>query len=418
MIFQAFSDTLLLFALGLCGWFLLGKMRVPAPEILGPAALIGLLRIFQVDLPLSPPFIFSLVQIIIGIFVGSMLNRETIRELKSMVFAVVLIVAWAISIVFMIGFSLAHFTAIDLYTAMLAASMGGLPEITIIAIASGAGIAVIVAAQMLRMLGSIFIFPLILAKLENRGRILGAGLKQRANEKMLSEIHGSAPAVHVVEFYSASSSINSMAHEEKIGEEGTLLVGRDFLVRVSGCFEKGSLLAFLSAVRLSWKRVVFTLVTASIGGVIFNYLGVPAGLLVGSTVFVATVSIAGVKVSKLSPRLFDLLLVFIGINIGDHISTVTFATMGTPVFLIPILLVTLIIFVTSFGMSALIYRITGWDYPTCFLATAPGGFTMMTALAVKHGLNPFRVSMLHLCRLLSINISLPFMFMYLMHLSG
>lgn len=411
MLLQIIVDALFLFILGLLGWFLLGKLRVPAPEILGPAALIGFLRVLQVDLPLSPVFIFPAVQVIIGIFVGSMLNRDAVRELKTMAMAVVVIIIWALSIVFILGFLLARYTAIDLYTAMLSASMGGLPEITIIAIASGAGIAVIVATQMLRMLGSIFIFPIILSRIEARDRKAVRAAAGANRENQFSAIGEKAvpdpdvagdPGSALPERAKGASPSESVSAAWKKGRGWQQYFSRP-------CFK-----AQLQSTGASWKRVIFTLAAASTGGIIFNTIGVPAGLLVGSTVFVAVLSVTGIKVSRLSPRLFNLLLVFIGINIADHISAGTFVTIGTPALMFPILLITLITFVTSFGMSALIFRMTGWDYPTCFLATAPGGFTMMTALAVRHGLDPFRVSMLHLCRLLAINISLPFIFMLLM----
>ncbi|MGM0688054.1 MAG: AbrB family transcriptional regulator [Bacillota bacterium] len=71
--------------------------------------------------------------------------------------------------------------------------------------------------------------------------------------------------------------------------------------------------------RESWFRILITLLIASVGGLLLEWLGVPAGLLVGSTIFVASISVADVPVSKLSPRLLDLLLVFIGITVADNI---------------------------------------------------------------------------------------------------
>jgi len=135
MFFQLLYDIIVLLTLGLVGWFLLARLRMPAAEILGPVLVIGAMRAFQVDLPASPAFLFPIAQIIIGIFVGSMLTRETVRELKPMALSVLIIVAWALSIIFIIGFFLDSYTVLDLYTAMLSASMGGLPEITIIALA-------------------------------------------------------------------------------------------------------------------------------------------------------------------------------------------------------------------------------------------------------------------------------------------
>jgi len=61
----------------------------------------------------------------------------------------------------------------------------------------------------------------------------------------------------------------------------------------------------------------------------------------------------------------------------------------------------------------IIHRLTGWDLPTSLLAAAPGGFTVMTALAIKHDLDPVKISMLHLCRLFTIKMFIPFIFMWL-----
>lgn len=391
MFVQLLGDVLLLLALGVTGWFLLAKMRFPAAEILGPVVLIGVMRSLRIDLPYSPPFLFTIAQVVIGIFVGSMLTRETVRELKLMALSALIIIAWALSIIFMIGFFLARYTALDLYTAMLSASMGGLPEITIIALASGAGVAVIVVTQMLRLLGTVFIFPLILNRIEQKE----------------SPDTGSDS--------SASLSItNKMEHKRDGGKKTVSWNTAVLKDQALACFDRDALKLFWQSFRISWTMVLMTMALATAGGLLFYKLGVPAGLLVGATVFIATASIAGVQVSRLSPRLFDLLLVVVGITIADNISFETISTMGEINFLIPILIATAIIFTTSFFVSWIIFRLTGWDYPTCFLAAAPGGFTMMVALAVKHGLDPLKVSMLHLCRLLSINMFLPFLFMFLM----
>ena len=392
MFVQIISDILLLFGLGLAGWFLLSRIRMPASEVIGPVAVIGTLRAMQVELPTSPDFLFPAAQIIIGIFVGSMLNRDAVRELKPMAVSAVIIIAWALSIVFVIGFFLARYSAMDLYTAMLSASMGGLPEITVIALASGAGVTVIIVMQMIRMLGTILIFPLLLKWIEvreNRGQKKPPGNLKNENK---------TPAEKVVSC-------------EKIT---ALTIAGLFSNLLSTYFNQNALLRVVSSFKESWLRIMLTLFIAAVGGLLLEGMGVPAGLLVGSTIFVAAVSVAGVPVSKLSPRLLDLLLVFIGITVADNISLETIITMVNPEFLVPILIATAVIFATSFGTAWIIYRLTGWDFLTSFLAAAPGGFTVMTALAIKHGRDPFKVSMLHLCRFLSINIFVPFLFMFMM----
>ena len=392
MFVQIISDILLLFGLGLAGWFLLSRIRMPASEVIGPVAVIGTLRAMQVELPTSPDFLFPAAQIIIGIFVGSMLNRDAVRELKPMAVSAVIIIAWALSIVFVIGFFLARYSAMDLYTAMLSASMGGLPEITVIALASGAGVTVIIVMQMIRMLGTILIFPLLLKWIEVR--------ENRGPKKPPGNLKNETktPAKKVVSCEKTTA----------------LTIAGLFSNLLSTYFNQNALLRIVSSFKESWLRIMLTLFIAAVGGLLLEGMGVPAGLLVGSTIFVAAVSVAGVPVSKLSPRLLDLLLVFIGITVADNISLETIITMVNPEFLVPILIATAVIFATSFGTAWIIYRLTGWDFLTSFLAAAPGGFTVMTALAIKHGRDPFKVSMLHLCRFLSINIFVPFLFMFMM----
>ncbi len=392
MFVQILGDFLLLMGLGVVGWFLLATIRMPAAEVLGPVVLIGAMRALHLDLPLSPPFLFSVVQIVIGIFIGSMLNRETVRELKPMFLPALIVIGWALSIIFIIGFFLARYTALDLYTAMLSASMGGLPEITIIALASGAGVAVIVVTQMFRLLITIFTFPFILKWFE---------------KKKPSPVNSARDAVT-----NPADNQTGGNHPVKKGKAG--LITADLKSRVKMFFSYKTLERFHRSFRMSWARILFTLAVAASGGLLFMKLGVPAGLLVGATVFIASVSIAGAEVSRLSPRLFDLLLVYIGITIADHISFEMISTMGNLDLLLPILIATAIIFATSFLTSWIICKVTKWDYPTCFLSAAPSGFTLMTVLAVKYGLDPIKVSMLHLCRLLSIKLFLPFLFMYLM----
>lgn len=367
-------DAILLLALGIFGWMALSKMRVPAPEVLGPAVLIGGLRLMQVELPTSPSYIFPVVQIIIGIFIGSMLNKDSIRNLKPIALAASIIVAWALAVILIIGSLLSRYSALDLYTALLSVSMGGLPEITIIGLASGAGIAVIVTTQMLRLLITIFVFPVILKNIERR--------KHKT-------------CVDKTGFLNSGST--------KTDDNGNGVVAG------SGIAAENS-----RSTGIQWVRITTTAVVATTGGLLFYNLGVPAGLMVGSTVFIALASIYGIQLSRLSPLLFNLLLVFIGISIADNIDLETVATLSDIKLLLPIIVATVLIFASSFAVSHLICRVTEWDYPSCFLAAAPGGFTMMTALAVQYEIDPFRVSMLHLARLLAIKISLPLIFMILM----
>jgi len=392
MSIQLAYDFLILLGLGLTGWFVLAKLRLPAAEVLGPMVLIGTLRALQFAVPTSPDFLFPTAQVFIGIFVGSMVNRNIVQEIKPMALSALAIVMWAVSVALFVGFLLARFSTLDLYTAILSASMGGLPEITVIALASGASVAVIIVMQMLRIVGTVLLFPFILKILENKEK------KGKRGSALTSHTAGTNP------FIEAKKA--ELSHGQR--------QNKSLVSMLEQTLNRKNLNLLRRSIKNSWKSALATLILAVTGGLLFNMFGVPAGLLIGSTIFVAASSVAGFPVSSLSPRLLSLLLVFIGITVADNISPQTFITMADPNFVIPILLATIFMFASSFGIAWIIFRLTGWDYPTTFLAAAPGGFTIMTALAVKHGHDPVRVSMLHLCRLLSLKLFIPFIFLYLM----
>ena len=384
MFLQILSDFIVLFGLGLIGWFLLALLHLPAAELIGPLLLIGALRALSLELPSAPGFLYPVVQIMIGIYVGSMITRETIRGLKPIALAGSIVLFWALATAFLLGFGLARCSTIDLYTALLAASMGGLPEITLVALASGASLAIVIIAQMIRTLGTVIFYPIIFSRMKKGSQadnIGEPGMVTSAEEKRKASLLRTAGTY--------SSRLTQFYRREKIAGIG-------------------------HSITSSWKKILITLAVAAAGGVILENIGLPAGLLVGAMVFTAAASLIGIPTIKLPPRLLDLILVSMGIVVSDNISLDTFAALADPHLLLPILAITLLMFITSFIISWLVCRLTGWDYPTSFLAAAPGGFTVITAMALKHHYNAFNISIIHLCRLLTINILIPVVFLFLM----
>ena len=396
-------DALLVFGLGLGGWQVVTRLRMPAPEILGPVILIGALRIWHIiDLPSMPGFFFPVAQVILGIFIGSMLDRKAARELKSMALSALVIVGWTLSMIVIIGFFLERYSVMDLQTALLSASMGGLPEITVLAMASGASAAVIIVMQLIRMLGSIMLFPVLFQKLEDKKT---GNNKQSVMVSVLdTEDRPEKPALEQGNYkadHAHHQADNNPRQIISFPDKIKLSLNRRAIRQQAQFFKK------------SWKKILLTLVVATAGGLIFESLGIPAGLMIGSIIFIATASLTGLPVSRISRSLLNILLVAVGINVAESITLDTILTMTQTEFVLPILIATTVIFASSFGVAWIIHRLTGWDLPTSLLAAAPGGFTVMTALAIKHDLDPVKISMLHLCRLFTIKMFIPFIFMWL-----
>jgi uncharacterized protein len=382
---EILQDTVLLFLLGVCGWGLFSLLRLPAAPVLGTLTLIGALRITGYPLPPSPDYIFLVVQILLGCYAGTKITRETVGELKTMVAPATMIVVWALSMVFVMGGLLMFTTSLDLHTSLLSSSMGGLPEMTVIALASGADVTVIVLIQTIRMVSTILVFPFIVKKWIDNGH------EERDSHPLLPK----DPEMQRLHFL------------PWIG--GPLLREKEFI--------KKNLESLRDHPRRALHYCGYVLLTLSIaagGGYIFLNLGVPAGAMIGAMLAVAAASLAGVPVRPLPGGMFNYMLIGVGIMVSGSISPDTVEILMAGSLLLPVLLSTVLSFLTALGVAFLIHRVVGWDYPTCFLAAAPGGFTVMTTLAIKYGRDPFRVSLLHLCRLIALKTVVPVVFMFLM----
>ena len=79
-----------------------------------------------------------------------------------MILPAVIIIIWSLSIVFLLGLFLTNFTPLDLLTPLLSSCIGGLLEMTVIAVATDADKVVVITMLTLRMISSILVYPLII----------------------------------------------------------------------------------------------------------------------------------------------------------------------------------------------------------------------------------------------------------------
>ncbi len=421
----ALLDTLILMMLGLVGWGLFAKLRLPIAPLLGTITVLTLLRGTGIELPLSPPLLFPFLQILLGIYVGSKVNREALRDIKPLLNAALIIVVWALSIVFVLGPLLAWATPLDLYTALLSFSVGGLPEMTMIALATGAEVGFIVIMQLMRFIATVALFPLIFRRwLSKESPDQGTHPEKKKTENRLSLTNHAAgsrpnaaiPAEYTPPPISSSFQQPSLSPPPPVKPKASrfsrlnpfLFISeglKTLLLNLTGYWQEG---------RPRLKEGLLTLLVAGAGGLALYQLGVPAGGMVGATLAIAIASLSGLTPMKIPATAFNLMLVALGVTVADNIVPERFAILADPQILALVLGATALIFVTSLLVTYLIKRISGWDLPTSFLAAAPGGFSVMVALAIKYDKDPFPISMLHLCRLLSIKMVVPFVFMYLM----
>lgn len=393
---DAVLDTLLLFALGLCGWGLFSLLRLPAASFLGSITVIGILRALQVDLPYAPPSLSLLTQLFLGIYVGSKVTRETSRQLKEMAVPVMIIVVWSIGIALGLGQFLALTTGMDLYTAILSSSVGGLPEMTIIALALNIEVTAVIIMQCVRMILTVVTFPVILNLwVKYRKKVLRPGAADTENPE--SEVAAAARESAAGRPKKWQLSCLQLA-------AGIKEITRNRLIIPKKPEDRTAVIKLLSS-------GMITLAVAAGGAFLCMRFKIPAGVMVGAMSAVMLASLSGVSIKAPPPGLFSFLIVGVGMVTANNISPRTMEIVASGELLAPIIISTVVVFATSLLVTLAISKLVHWDLPTSFLAAAPGGFSIMVALAIANNKDPFRVSILHLGRLIALKTIIPLLFM-------
>jgi uncharacterized protein len=361
-------NLFILLAIGMIGWAVFELLHFPIASLLGPLITIGILRVLQVNIPMSPSFLHFIIQVVLGLNIGLRFTRDTLLELKQMILPSIIIIVYALTTAFGLGSLVSHFTVLDIYTSILSSSIGGLPEMTILAIATGSQVTVVVLIQTLRMVTTLVIFPLILKRyiIVNKGDI---------------------PKYRKCKKRNVLSTITSFST----------------LIRIT---QKDNFNHY------SLKNIFLIALIASSGGFLFFYLNIPAGAMVGSMFFTSIASLCGV-ISTVSLKIQSFTKLGVGIMVSNNISSQTVVFLTSANLLFPIGMSISLTIISSLAIAYLIFKLTSWDLPTCFLAAAPAGLTVMAAIAIENDISPFKISILHFCRLFILKSVVPFVFMFL-----
>jgi len=162
---------------GDAGWFalciaagLLSKPLafIPARIVLVPMVVCAALHIFGVTDFVVPTQLSNAIQVFIGVNVGSRFVGVEPKVLMQVAFAAICVVAVQIGLAFGSALMAAEALDVDPLTLALAYSPGGLAEMSLIAVALGQEVAIIGFHHITRVLGALFIAPVILTTL-NKG---------------------------------------------------------------------------------------------------------------------------------------------------------------------------------------------------------------------------------------------------------
>lgn len=299
------------------------------------------------------------------------------EEIKTVYKPSIIIVVWTVSIIFFLGFLLTRVTDLNIHTAILSSAMGGLPEMMVLALVADTNISFVILMQTVRLLLTVMIFPVLFNHWMKNKDLEDELEKSSPGSNRASDKIDTSKSFYRFPFgtYNLNTKTDNKELRDKLG------------------------------------NLVLLLFIATVGGYLFIQIGVPAGGMVGAMLFVAVFSIAGMKFKPLSPKLLILVQICVGIMATENITSDTVKALASLETLWIVLLISFVTFGSSILVSFLIYKTTNWDYPTCFLVSSPGGFSAIMALSVQYNIEPLRVSIVHLCRLLILKMVIPLFYM-------
>jgi len=146
---------------GLIGY----KLRLPAGALIGSMLAVGIFNLlgFQSYMPSQ---VRVGVQIVLGCLLGLSLNWNTITQLRTVIVPAAIIIVSLLVCGLITGFIIHKFCNLDMHTAFLSSSPGGMTEMSLLAVTLGADGPKVSVLHLVRMITVVSVMPAILHILE------------------------------------------------------------------------------------------------------------------------------------------------------------------------------------------------------------------------------------------------------------
>ena len=353
--------------LGLAGWQVALRLRVPAPTVLGAMLVVGAGSTLGLLDAAAPPEARLGLQMVIGTYAGYRIDREAAARLRTMGLAVAGVTAWTVLSALLIGFCLALLTGMDLPTAFLGTAPGGLPEMSAIALTMHADVAVVATISATRLMAAMVAMPF---------------LARRATPSNAAP----PPAACDAPAGSAAADDDGELAMPTAGAQPNRSTGR-----------------------LPW---LWSVALGIGGGTLFTLIGIPAAGVMGSMLTVAAARIKGIGLSQPPVWLRTGVQLGIGIVIGTSFTPQTLAVLsGNAVAVLGAAAATV---ASGLALSGVVQRALKVDAQTALLACSPAGVSQMAVLSEELGAQTFVVTLFQLTRLTTVVVIMPFIFRLLL----
>lgn len=149
----------------LVGALLFEKLHVPAGALVGGMVGVVVVRLAMgviADLPRPTHF---LLYAMIGWIIGQSVDRDVLATLRPVAIPMAVAIGALLLVAGLVSVALVQFGVTDSKTAFLAASPGGLTQMSALGTAVGANVPIILAVHMLRVASVVVITPIVVRSL-------------------------------------------------------------------------------------------------------------------------------------------------------------------------------------------------------------------------------------------------------------
>jgi membrane AbrB-like protein len=326
--------------IAVAGGLMFKKLHIPTPLLTGSIVAVAACSLLIPELMYFPASLKTLVQICSGAVIGSRVSRKELREMKTILLPAIVLLICLILFNMVCAIGMYRSGLRDIPTAMFASAPGGMSDMTIMAPDFGADPLYVAVIQFCRLLFVNTVFPSLILFIDRR------------------KLYPGPP--------------------------------RDFRITTeSNAPSAGEHIAPL------W----LTALLALCGGLLFRHLGIPAGAVLGSVVFVALTNLrydaavlpAGFKYGVQAG---------IGCYVGVQMTRQSLLILQDAALPVLLLIVTSLIY--TYLCALLLYRVSAFDFTTCMLMCSPGGLNEMSIIADDLGADAPKVAVMHSIRILSI----------------
>ena len=161
MTYSNIASVLITLLAGTIGGLAAYRLRLPAGPMLGAMIMVGIVNCFGFE-SFMPAQLRIGVQILMGCILGLRLNREAFMDFKKVIKPVLIIVPSLVFFGLTTGFILYKFFDLDVYTAFLSTTPGGMAELSLLAATLGGDGPSVAILHTLRLITVISLTPVIL----------------------------------------------------------------------------------------------------------------------------------------------------------------------------------------------------------------------------------------------------------------